>query len=1023
MRARTAVVAAVFASVLMVVGPAAGERKGWRPVPETTADPAGLLEPHVLCLAEGHDGAIWIGTVSGGLTRFDPADGSWRTYADARVRAARAVVGIHVARDGVVWLAHDDEIAHIDPETGRWVPAGLPKWGGRAHVAADHIGEDHRGGLWFVQHLDGVAVRDPDSGEWSRPREGDGGVPYFGSGAAEDDAGMVWLVGTSGAVRTPAGEAEFELVVDAEVQRVHVGSSGWVWLAGLGMRVDRVWPGTSSVDTVRLPSADNIGPWDVKVVHEDRTGDLWVGTRGEGLWRYDPAAHSWEESSLPRAEHGISAILEDQHGQLWVGTRGEGLFRGDPGTGIWHRWGGEVGRGCPRVEALLEASDGRIWVATAGGGVSVFDPFASEWETLPLHPEPGIPGAYLRHTKVDNQGDLWFVGAESGVGALDTDWYGGGLVRYDRATGDWSSIPLPFEGDVASLGSFHRTTGGDLWLGRMDGWLHRDAGADSWTPIPAPGQRLDLDRQGFVETADGQLWAHGPHSLVRLDGATDGRPARTFLLDDLGPSPWIWSLHREPDGAMVARSREGFLRCDEVDGPCRLFEVERPPRSAAAVTYREHDDHGRLWLGTRDGTFHLRDGESWFRFPRPPLLRGGLDGRPWVDDDGHVWIGYGAAAARFAPDGTEYRLFSAIDGPGLAATHTFRSGEDGALWALAHEGVSRLRVGDEPGRPLSLDGRPDPRELVALGGDGDLLCEARPAGLVLTGTGGVVSAALGPAGEWATALAGSPEGCWAGVLVSGLLHLDQRGRAALFTPEHGLPDGRILDISRLPGTDSPCAWVGTDRGAARVCHHIGVDRVIGPARGGSPGAVDHVLALPDWGAVLAYNPFPDRYTADSASEGKRASSHLRVVPRIGNAGPPISLPDGQVTDMAVDADGRIWIATDAGLHRLVGTELVPFPIPGVPPSTPVLHLATHPNDPDATLYIALDPARDDDAQVIRHRPNREYPLTTPWKHLDRVDVPPSSAPIDSLSAAVDGGVLLRSDGATVHWAPRSRTDP
>jgi len=927
----------VLIVLLAVVGTGAavaGERAGWLPVPESTADPAGLLDPHVLSLAEGRDGALWIGTVSGGLTRFNPADGSWRTYADARVRGGGAVVAIHVAADGTVWLAQDDEIAHIDPSTGCWIPSALPKWGGHAHVAADHIGEDHLGTLYFLERLDGLTIRDPSTGAWSRPRTGDGGVPYFASGVAADDAGMVWMVGTSGAVRVDAGESTFESMVGWEVQRVHVGASGWVWLAGLGMQVERVWPGTKTRDVVRLPSDDNIGPWDVKVLHEDRRGDLWAGTRAQGLWRYDPAAHAWEQSSLPRAEHGISAVLEDREGNLWVGTRGEGLFRGDPRTGAWHRWGDEVGRGCPRIEALLEAADGRIWVGTAGGGVSVFDPAGALWETLPLHPEPGIPGVYLRLTAVDDRGDLWFVGAASGVGALDTDWYGGGLVHYRPETGAWSSIPLPFEGDVASFGSFHRTAAGDLWLGRMDGWLHRDSDG-GWASVPAPGERLDLTRQGFVETADGQLWAHGPASIVRLDGATGVRPRQTTVLDELGSPPWIWSLHTEPEGALVARAREGFLRRDKADGPWRFFEVERPPRSTAVVSFREHDDRGRLWIGTRDGTFHFRDGDSWLRFPRPPLLHEGLGARPWVDNDGRVWIGYGDAAARFAPDGSHHQLFSAIDGPGLAGTHTFWRDGEGAMWALADEGVTRLRVGGEPGRPLSLDGRPEQRERIAVGGAGELRCEARPAGLVLTGPNLAVSAALGPAGEWATALAGSPEGCWAGVFASGLLHLDRRGRPSLFTQEHGLPDGRILDISRLPGTESACAWVATDRGAARVCLHTGVDRVIGPERGGTPGAVDAILALPDWGAVLAYNRFPARYTAGAACGGQRSAPHLRVVPRIGNAGPPIPVPDGQVTALAADADGSIWIGTDAGLYRLFDDQLIPVPIPGVPAGCPV----------------------------------------------------------------------------------------
>ena len=200
----------------------------WALWPVGTGDPPGLLDPHVLSLAEDRDGGIWIGTLAGGVSRLDPADGTWITHATERVAEGGAVMAIHEARDGTMWFAQEDGIAHIDRITGEWIPAGLenhdPSW----HRGAMWIHEDSQGWLWFVDFVDEVSVFDPARGEWHVPPKGEAGVPYFSGAVAEDGAGQVWIGGDSGAVTSPAGRAEFVERIPWEVDKIHVGRSGWI---------------------------------------------------------------------------------------------------------------------------------------------------------------------------------------------------------------------------------------------------------------------------------------------------------------------------------------------------------------------------------------------------------------------------------------------------------------------------------------------------------------------------------------------------------------------------------------------------------------------------------------------------------------------------------------------------------------------------------------------------------------------------------------------------------------------------
>lgn len=953
----------------------------WELWPVETVDSPGLLDPHVLSLAADRDGGIWIGTLTGGASRYDPADGSWTTYATARVVERGAVMAIHEAWNGTMWFAQSDGIASLDRGTGQWTTAGLAKRRPDWHRGAMWIAEDSRSRLWFVDFMDGVSVLNTHTGKWSVPEYGDHGVPYFSQTVVEDVSGQVWLGGDGGAVTSPSGRLEFTPRVDWEVDRIHQGRSGSIWLAGMGMQVSRMMPGADTEYPIRGPSDDHPGAWDVIALHEDRRGDLWVGTLGEGLWRYRPDADSWEDMGLTGGAFGISLIHEDRRGWIWVGTRGEGLARWDPDTGEWRRWSHEVGRGCPRIEALLEADDGRIWVGTDAGGVSAFDPVAGTWKTLPLHPQPGIPGWNLHLIHADTRGDLWFLANDAGLSERGTGWIGGQLVHFERATGDWREVDLPMQASRGTFGALHRTASGELWLGKWGSWLRRSADGGPWSEIRVPEVGDSREVRPFLETPDGQLWTSSGPVTVRLDGAFSDRPATVRWPGGKASTGRILGLGVEPDGTLVARTTAGAHRSSQWGREWEPFELETPAGSAGPVGNRFRDAAGTLWVATRNGDLHRRDdgGAGWTRFERPRALRGSPASAPFVDHLDGVWVRYRGTAVRFAADGGEPTVFGLLDGQAFRAVAGFAEERDGAIWVLGEWGATRLTLGAEPGRPLSLDGVPSPERVAA--GEGhasDVLCWARPAGLLVTGIESPIHVPLGPAGEWATALDGSPEGCWAGHLLSGVIHVDLDGAVDRIRPEEGLPDGRVLDISQQPGGVEAVAWVATDRGAARVSIACGVEMVVGPDQGGTPGAVDHVVALRKGAAVLAYNRFPERYAGEPTTAYSRAQAHLRWVSKDGVPGDPIPVPDGQVTDLAVDAAGWVWVATDRGVLVLVGEDLTPVNHHDLPLHAPVRHLAAHPDDPTRSVYLSVDGVDTLEPRIVRYR-HRGMSCRWPWE--------------------------------------------
>jgi two-component system sensor histidine kinase ChiS len=80
----------------------------------------GLNNRTVLCIHEGPDGIIWIGTNGGGLNRLDPVTDLFTYYTTQDGLPNNTVYGILPDRSGKLWMSTNKGLSRFDPKTGQF---------------------------------------------------------------------------------------------------------------------------------------------------------------------------------------------------------------------------------------------------------------------------------------------------------------------------------------------------------------------------------------------------------------------------------------------------------------------------------------------------------------------------------------------------------------------------------------------------------------------------------------------------------------------------------------------------------------------------------------------------------------------------------------------------------------------------------------------------------------------------------------------------------------------------------------
>ena len=153
---------------------------------------------------------------------------------------------------------------------------------------------------------------------------------------------------------------------------------------------------------------------------KDSRGNEWVGL-GYALYRRDAGQKDFRHVNETGYDW-IFNLFEAHDGTVWIGTMGNGVWRYTPSTGKYKRYvSGETSRSGLRsnsISSFMEDSRGNVWVSTDRGGISRYNKKEDNFTSFGI--EEGLPDDVAYNILEDNNGNLWF-GTNKGLVKFNPD--------------------------------------------------------------------------------------------------------------------------------------------------------------------------------------------------------------------------------------------------------------------------------------------------------------------------------------------------------------------------------------------------------------------------------------------------------------------------------------------------------------------------------------------------------------------------------------------------------------------------
>ena len=352
------------------------------------------------------------------------------------------------------------------------------------------IVEDYDGTFWIPTYGAGLINFNPVSKQFNifihdptNPHSLGSGGDYAQS-IYRDHSNVYWASSTGAGLNKFSKDKQFRHIICKKseqgfsnriVSYIYEDKEGIMWIGTGGGFLNKFNQSTGEFThfPIITDKDNSIGNDYIRCIYEDSDGILWIGMHRAGLYKFDKATEKftciipYHIDASGRINMSITSIFEDESGRLWIGSR-DGLKS-------------------TASKDLGEFSHHRKFKSQSGGGDSI--------STRDIY------DMYL-----DNDGIIWFVNSFGILNSFNAETNQGKRYRFDRFTGE------------ATLFSIYGDKKNRIWIGRdAGGLLCFDKKSESYKIYRIRDGLPDETVGAVLEDDKGYLWMRTGTSICRFD--------------------------------------------------------------------------------------------------------------------------------------------------------------------------------------------------------------------------------------------------------------------------------------------------------------------------------------------------------------------------------------------------------------------------------------------------------------------------------------------------------------------------
>lgn len=376
------------------------------------------------CLKDEGNGNIWLGT-DNGLFRYNTAS---NTYSGNFIDGNYKVSCLHIDKKGVLWIGSDGKGVFVLPSGSQQAYSFVSQDGKPLinSVAVYAINEDREGRKWIGTLRGGVNIVESAENPFKTVFYGDEKLQNpnnnFVQAFCEDENKNLWI-GTGG--------------------------------GGL-----RYWDRQSNKYVLYTHDPANkstVGGNFITGILRDAQDDIWVTSWFGGISRFNKSTRSFEHFPCFNPHYNTLEtrawlVYEDKQKRLWCSTSNDGtLYLFDRAANKFNMFDSSI----VNIQCMTQDRSGKLWGGNYNALIQI-DPVTKKHRSYNL-------GYTVRDIHEDKSGNLW-VGTQ-----------GGGLLLFDRATGNYTRYHEANGLRGNTILRILEDKKGDLWMSSFIGLVHMDA--------------------------------------------------------------------------------------------------------------------------------------------------------------------------------------------------------------------------------------------------------------------------------------------------------------------------------------------------------------------------------------------------------------------------------------------------------------------------------------------------------------------------------------------------------------------